>query len=90
MDKFSVGDKVRRNLPNGSVGTVVAVRKDGPFADEPWYYVRYQYGLDVHGKPMTCSSGLLKPQHLRSISGEEWAQTAETYGFGNGEKDSDN
>lgn len=84
VDRLKVGDFVKFTHPNGSVGRVSSIRQDGPFKEEPRYYVTWQYGLDVKGSPMTEKSGLMNRNQLIKISQKEFARTALTPGFGDG------
>lgn len=57
---FQVGDIVRYHHPNGSIGRVEQVKHH---ANGTTVYVRYVYGLDVHGEPIT-SLGACSPFKL--------------------------
>lgn len=80
--KFKIGDPVKFNAPTGSTGKIVHVRKDGPFAEEPRYYVTWIYGLDVKGEPMTSLSGLMDAKNLVPISEADYQKIATRKGFG--------
>lgn len=69
---FEVGATVKIDNPNGSYGIVEAVRIDGPFKEQPRYYVRFHYGLDKKGEPITILSGLLYDFELISVPEEEF------------------
>ena len=71
-----IGDFVRFNSPNGSLGTVSCVRTDGRFKEDPACYVTWHYGLDVKGEPITASSNLHDLRDLVLISKEEFEKTA--------------
>lgn len=79
---FKVGDYIQYNHVNGSVGTVVGVRDDGPFKAKPHYYVQYVYGRDKRGEIMKESGGLLSPEQLRSITEAEYLAIRDREGFG--------
>lgn len=80
--KFKVGDKFRFAAPMGSYGVLTHIRTNGPFKDDPVYYATYYYGLDVKGRPMTESSGLLSEWDLELVSEEEFQKIATQEGFG--------
>jgi len=49
---MKIGDTFRFGVPNGSYGIIVDENHFGGF------YVRYNYGLDVKGEPITASANL--------------------------------
>ena len=82
MNKFKINDKVKFAHQQGSTGVVVSIREDGPFAGDPYYYVRWHYGLDVKGEPMTALSGIGNARELMPISEEEFLKMANRVGWG--------
>ena len=78
---FKVGDPVKFNHPEGSVGRVTAVRGDGPFKTRPGYYVEWVYGRDVKGDRMTGRS-LEDDDSLVLITEDAVKATEERKGWG--------
>lgn len=71
---YSINDKIRMDLPNGSYGIIQQVRQDGPFKEWPRYYIDFHYGLDVFGEQMTAASGLVTADRIIPVSDEEFLQ----------------
>jgi hypothetical protein len=82
--EFKVGDPVRFNDPHGSLGRVTSIRRDGPFAEHPAYYVKWYYGKDKFGEQMTEVSGFYN-EHVRhelvKITEEELRVVIDREGF---------
>lgn len=79
--EFKVGDFVRFNHSNGSVGKVVHIRDDGPFRANPAYYVEWVYGRDIRGEIMKGSSANLFAHELQAITEDQYLKIRDRNGF---------
>ena len=67
--KFKVNDFVKFNHPNGSYGIITEIYNDV-------IYVKYHYGLDNRGYPITSLGAINHPQDLVEISEEQFKSRA--------------
>lgn len=80
MNKFKVGDFVKFDSTHGSIGKVHSIPDPKIFGEQ--YNVRWIYGLDINGDPMTALGCYLKPYELVSITEEEYNKVATRKGWG--------
>ena len=72
-------DFVQFNATNGSIGRIIE-ETIGSY-NRKKYMVRWFYGLDVKGKPMTAISRHVDPLNLKKVSRQTFIKNSSKYGF---------
>jgi len=78
---LKVGDIVRFDHPNGSIGKIVCIRTDGPFKKNHRYYVEWTYGRDRNGQAIRAM-GAYSETALVNVSEEEYNKIHYNPAFG--------
>lgn len=81
--KFKVGDKVKYNDTNGSIGEVDSVREYEymPGRSYDLICVRWVYGRDARGEVMTAYSANMREHELKAVTEEEYVAMRDSKGF---------